>query len=156
MVTKSFEFSNISIHRGKKPRIFQQAFCGSVHTLRHYHVTLHNCLCLLDMLAGQQLADGEHCNRWSAGPEKGRLCTTDCRRQSQSHIATDSQSVSLSWYRTPSEAYDQNLIIYFSFKTVTVLSMWAPSLTRGRVCRLSVSPLCGVFVRIIYNILQNT
>jgi hypothetical protein len=27
--------------------------------------------------------------------------------QSQSHIATDSQSVSLSWCRTPSGAYDQ-------------------------------------------------
>jgi hypothetical protein len=72
--------------------------------------------------------------------------------QSQSHIAVDSQSVGLSWCRTPSGAYDQNLFIYFSFETVTVFSMWAPSLTRGRVCRLSVSPLCDVFVRIIYNI----
>jgi hypothetical protein len=51
---------------------------------------------------------------------------------SQSHIATDSQSVGLSWCRTPSGAYDQNLFIPFSFKTVTVLSMWAPSLTRGQ------------------------
>jgi hypothetical protein len=30
--------------------------------------------------------------------------------------------------------------------------MLAPSLKRGRVCHLSVSPLCDVFVRIIYNI----
>jgi hypothetical protein len=74
------------------------------------------------------------------------------KTQSQSHIATDSQSDGLSWFRAPSGAYDQNLFIYFSFKTVTVLSMWAPSLTRGRVCRLSVCPLCDVFVRNIYNI----
>jgi hypothetical protein len=65
---------------------------------------------------------------------------------------TVSQSVGLSWCRTPSGAYDQKLFIYFSFRTITVFYMWAPSLTRGRVCRLSVSPLCDVFVRIIYNI----
>jgi hypothetical protein len=35
----------------------------------------------------------------------------------------------------------RNLFVYFNFEKVTVLSMWAPSLTRGRVCRLSVSPL---------------
>jgi hypothetical protein len=45
-----------------------------------------------------------------------------------------------------------NLFIYFSFRTVTVFFMRASSLTRSRVCRLSVSPLCDVFVRIIYNI----
>jgi hypothetical protein len=46
--------------------------------------------------------------------------------QSQSHIATDSQSVSLSWCHTPSGAYDQNLFNYFGFKTVTVLSSGRP------------------------------
>jgi hypothetical protein len=46
----------------------------------------------------------------------------------------------------------RNLFIGFDFKKVAVLSMWAPSLTTGRVCRLQVSPLCDVFVRIIYNI----
>jgi hypothetical protein len=30
----------------------------------------------------------------------------------------------------------RNLFIGFNFKKVAVLSMWAPSLTRGRVCRL--------------------
>jgi hypothetical protein len=32
--------------------------------------------------------------------------------QSQSHIATDSQSVSLSWCRTPSGAYDQEFVYW--------------------------------------------
>jgi hypothetical protein len=32
----------------------------------------------------------------------------------------------------------RNLFIYLNFKKVTVLSVWAPSLRRGRVCRLSV------------------
>jgi hypothetical protein len=46
----------------------------------HDHVTLHNCPHLLGMPAGRQLAGGERCNWWgSAGPEKGRLCATNCR-----------------------------------------------------------------------------
>jgi hypothetical protein len=49
----------------------------------------------------------------------------DTVSQNQSHIATDRQSVCLSWCRTPSGA-------------CLVLGR-APSLTRGRVCRLSVS-----------------
>jgi hypothetical protein len=83
---------------------------------------------------------------WNSSLVDGYL-NTHCQSQSQSHLTTDSQS--LSWCRTPSGAYDPKLFIYFSFRTVTVFSMWAPSLTRGRVCRLSVSPLCDVFVRII-------
>jgi hypothetical protein len=52
---------------------------------------------------------------------------------SQSHISTDDQSVSASWFRAPSGAHDQML--------TTVLQLLfcryrAPSLTRGRVCHL--------------------
>jgi hypothetical protein len=67
------------------------------------------------------------------------------RNQSQSHIATDGQSVSKSWYRAPSRARDQIFII---FLTVTVLFLWAPSLTRGRVCLLYMllAPASAVFV----------
>jgi hypothetical protein len=47
---------------------------------------------------------------------------------------TVSQSVSKSWCRAPSEAYDQ---IFITLLTVTVLFFCgAPSLTRGRVCLL--------------------
>jgi hypothetical protein len=60
--------------------------------------------------------------------------------QSQSHIATDSQSIGLSWCRAPSGAHDQIFAYLFNLLEDTVLSMGAPSLTRGRVCRLSVSP----------------
>jgi hypothetical protein len=53
--------------------------------------------------------------------------------QSQSHIATDGQSISKSWCRAPSGAHDQIFI------TLWQLRSWfcgAPSLTRGRVCLL--------------------
>jgi hypothetical protein len=33
--------------------------------------------------------------------------------QSQSHIATDGQSVSKSWYRAPSGAHDQKFLLLF-------------------------------------------
>jgi hypothetical protein len=55
--------------------------------------------------------------------------------QSQSHIATDGQSVCLSWCRAPSGAHDQ----IFVFDSYCLVLGRAPSLTRGRVCRLSVS-----------------
>jgi hypothetical protein len=42
--------------------------------------------------------------------------------QSQSHIATDSQSVSKSWCRTPSGTHDQ--IFSYYYLTVTVLFLW--------------------------------
>jgi hypothetical protein len=55
--------------------------------------------------------------------------------QSQSYNTTDGQSVSTSWCRAQSGTFDQR---FFFFK-VTVLSfLGAPSLTRGRVCHLSV------------------
>jgi hypothetical protein len=53
--------------------------------------------------------------------------------QRQIYIATDCQSISKSWCRAPSGAYDQIFIILWQ--------LWscfygAPSLTRGRVCLL--------------------
>jgi hypothetical protein len=55
--------------------------------------------------------------------------------QSQSHIATDGQSVSKSWCRAPSGAYDQIFITVWQLR-----SCWcgALSLTRGRACRLQL------------------
>jgi hypothetical protein len=50
----------------------------------------------------------------------------------------------------------RNLFVYFYFEKVTVLSMWAPSLTRGRVCRLLVSPLSlSVYIYIYAMYFQN-
>jgi hypothetical protein len=65
-----------------------------------------------------------------------RTASVQSQSQSQSHIATDDQSVSKSWCRALSGAYGQIFI--------TVWQLWpcfcgAPSLTRGRVCLLSES-----------------
>jgi hypothetical protein len=47
----------------------------------------------------------------------------DCRlKSSQSHIATDGQSVSKSWCRAPSGTHDQ--IFSYYYLTVTVLFLW--------------------------------
>jgi hypothetical protein len=54
---------------------------------------------------------------------------------SQSHIATDDQSVSKSWYRAPSGAHDK---IFISVWRLRSCFRGAPSLTRGRVCLLYV------------------
>jgi hypothetical protein len=53
--------------------------------------------------------------------------------QSQSHIATDGQSISKSWHRAPSGAYDQIFITLWQLRSCFC---GAPSLTRGRVCLL--------------------
>jgi hypothetical protein len=55
--------------------------------------------------------------------------------QSQSHFTTDSQSVCLSWCRAPSGAHDQMFILVWKLQSCPY---GAPSLTRGRVCHLSV------------------
>jgi hypothetical protein len=60
--------------------------------------------------------------------------------QCQSHITTDSQSVSISWRRAQSGTFDKR---FFS-KLLSCL-FGAPSLTRGRVCHMSV------FVIEVYN-----
>jgi hypothetical protein len=53
--------------------------------------------------------------------------------QSQSHIATDDQSISKSWCRAPSAAHDQIFITLWQLRSCFC---GAPSLTRGRVCLL--------------------
>jgi hypothetical protein len=72
---------------------------------------------------------------------------------SQSHIAADSQSGGLSWCRAPSGTYDQKFVYLIWLGKFRVLSMWAPSLTRGRVCRLSVICVRSLSVCTVY--LQN-
>jgi hypothetical protein len=54
---------------------------------------------------------------------------------SQSHIATDGQSVCPSWRRAPAGAHDQIFLLVWKLLSCPC---GAPSLTRGRVCRLSV------------------
>jgi hypothetical protein len=53
--------------------------------------------------------------------------------KSQSHIATDGPSVSKSWCRAPSGAYDQMFITVWKLRSCFC---GAHSLTRGRVCLL--------------------
>jgi hypothetical protein len=56
--------------------------------------------------------------------------------QSQSYITTDSQSVSKSWCRAQSGTSGQRS--FFFFWKFLSCHLGAPSLTRGRVCHLSV------------------
>jgi hypothetical protein len=56
-----------------------------------------------------------------------------CQLQSQSHIATDDQSISKYWCRAPSAAHDQ---IFITFWELRSCFSGAPSLTRRRVCLL--------------------
>jgi hypothetical protein len=53
--------------------------------------------------------------------------------QSQSHIATDGQSISKSWCRGPSGTHDQILITVWQLRSCFCS---VPSLTGGRVCLL--------------------
>jgi hypothetical protein len=55
--------------------------------------------------------------------------------QSQSHIATDGQSLCLSWCRAPTGAHDQMFLLVWK---LLPCPCGAPSLTRDRVCHLSV------------------
>jgi hypothetical protein len=56
---------------------------------------------------------------------------------SPSHIATDDESVSKSWYRAPSWGPWPDIFFLLIWKLLSC-SIGAPSLTRGRVCHLSV------------------
>jgi hypothetical protein len=73
--------------------------------------------------------------------------------QSQSHIATDGQSVSLSWCRAPSGAHDQIFILPWKLLSCPY---GARSLTRSRVCHLSVIVTCFSQLSVvkIFTILQ--
>jgi hypothetical protein len=62
---------------------------------------------------------------------------------SQSHITTDDQSISASWFWAPSGAHDQMLITVWQ---LLFCRYRAPSLTRGRVCHFSRSfSLCSLW-----------
>jgi hypothetical protein len=58
------------------------------------------------------------------------------KSQSQSHVTTDNQSVSMSWCQVHSGT--RHKILYSVWKLMCCLC-GAPSLTRGRVCLLSVT-----------------
>jgi hypothetical protein len=62
--------------------------------------------------------------------------------QSQSHIATDGQSASMSWCRAQSGTFNQR---FFFFESFSLVIFGAPSLMRGRVCHVSV------FVIVVYS-----
>jgi hypothetical protein len=67
--------------------------------------------------------------------------------QSQSHFATDGQSVSMSWCRAQIWDFWPEILLFFFFLKVSVLSFFgAPSLTRGRVCHVSVLSLKSTVV----------
>jgi hypothetical protein len=71
--------------------------------------------------------------------------------QSQSYIRTDSQSVSMSWCRAQSGTFDQRSF-FFVFLKLLSCHLGAPSLTRGRICPLSIqSKIVSVFTYKIYN-----
>jgi hypothetical protein len=55
--------------------------------------------------------------------------------ESESYVTTDVQTASLSWNKAPSESYDHIFIIVWQLR---VCWFRAPSLTRGRVCRLQL------------------
>jgi hypothetical protein len=68
----------------------------------------------------------------------GQLVRVVFLSPSRSHFTTDSQSVSMSWYRAPLLDLRPDIT---SFRNVDVWNLrycvyWAPSLTRGRVCNL--------------------
>jgi hypothetical protein len=70
--------------------------------------------------------------------------------QSQSHITTDDQSVSGSWFRAPSGAHDQMLITVWH---LLFCRYRAPPLTRGRVASLYT---CNLSTDRIENIVSNS
>jgi hypothetical protein len=73
--------------------------------------------------------------RWRYSTRTPHEMLTNPQSQSQSHNATDGQSVSQSWCRAQSGAHDQD--IYYCL-TVTVLFLWGALSDERAVCLLSV------------------
>jgi hypothetical protein len=67
--------------------------------------------------------------------EEHMLRVFDSQSQSQSYFTTDGQSVSMSWCRAQFGTFDQR---FFFVESYSLVLFGAPSLTRGRVCHLSV------------------
>jgi hypothetical protein len=65
----------------------------------------------------------------------GWITSHESKVKSQSYVTTDSQSASLSWFKTPICALRPD--VYYC-QTVAGLLMGAPSLTRWRICRLQL------------------
>jgi hypothetical protein len=65
--------------------------------------------------------------------------------QSQSYFTTDGQSVSMSWCRAQFGTFDQRYYFFFFLKVAVLSYFGAPSLTRSRVCHLSVYSSQSVF-----------
>jgi hypothetical protein len=68
-------------------------------------------------------------------PVAYQVCRVDAMSvlSSQSHVTTDGQLASLSWCQATSGAQEE---ISVTVRQLRVCSCGAPSLTRGRVCRL--------------------
>jgi hypothetical protein len=69
----------------------------------------------------------------TAAKFKPHIFSDSRQSQSQSHIATDGQSICNSWCRAPSGAHDQ---IFITFRQLRSCFCGALSLTRERVCLL--------------------
>jgi hypothetical protein len=78
------------------------------------------------------------CSAYSRALKTEAICSseTSVNFQSQSHVTTAGQSVSMSWCQVHSGTCDQ--ILFSVWKLLCSLCV-APSLTRGRVCLLSVT-----------------
>jgi hypothetical protein len=70
---------------------------------------------------------------WMTNNESLLTHWASLRSRSQSHIATDGQSISKSWCRAPPGTHDQ---IFFTVWQLRSCFCGAPSLTRGRACLL--------------------
>jgi hypothetical protein len=77
----------------------------------------------------------------------GWMATTG-QSQSQSYFTTGGQSVSMSWCRAQSGTFDQR----FFFESYSLVLFGAPSLTRGRVCHLSVYSQSTVVSQYLHNL----
>jgi hypothetical protein len=69
--------------------------------------------------------------------------------QSQGYFTTDGQSVSMSWCRAQSGTFDQSFFFFFNY---SLALFGAPSLTRGRVCHLSVYSQSTVVSQYLHNL----
>jgi hypothetical protein len=118
------------------PSVLQSFYYSAIRT--HTQHEISSCRCPLS--ANSLLKNS---SRELPRTIRGGLLPRTLSCSSQSHIATDGQSVSKSWCRAPFGAYDQ------IFSTVWQLRYCffcgAPSRQRGRVCLLSESLPALVF-----------
>jgi hypothetical protein len=104
------------------------------HNLQCIHFTTHNHW--VSSLPLKTLAPGWQPLLWHPLPSLTSLTAFTNITQSQSHITTDDQSVSASWFWAPSGAHDQMLSTVWQ---LLFCPYWAAPLMRGPL--LSVYPL---------------